>query len=154
MKCSRCGEELIPGDKFCTNCGYSINEAVQANPIQTNTIQSTTIQPQNAYAYDTKKANQLCIISLLLYFVAPLVIGIVGVLLDFLFKSEALGTGFSGLGVVTRIAAFVIVIVARAKYPTSKFAKVLLWVYIGLLIASFVLIIVLIILVSILVMNL
>ncbi len=149
MKCSRCGEELIPGDKFCTNCGYSVNEA-----IQTNTIQPTTIPPQNAYAYDTKKANQLCIISLLLYFVAPLALGIVGILLDVLFKSEILTTGFTGLGSVARIAAFVIVIVARVKYPTSKFAKVLLWVYIGFIIATFLLIIALIVLIFIFAMNL
>ena len=137
MKCSRCGEELIPGDKFCTNCGYSVGEV-----IQTNTIQPTTIPPQNAYAYDTKKANQLCIISLLLYFVAPLVLGIVGILLDILLKSEILTTGFTGLGSVARIAAFVIVIVARVKYPTSKFAKILLWVYIGFIIATFLLLII------------
>ena len=37
MKCSRCGEELIPGDKFCTNCGYSVGEVIQTNTIQQDT---------------------------------------------------------------------------------------------------------------------
>lgn len=148
MKCSRCGQELIPGDKFCTNCGYSIQEAVQ-----TYSPQLTTIPPNSVLAYDTKKANQLCTISLLLYFVAPFALGILGILLDFLFKSEALATGFAGLGSVARIAAFVMAIVARVKYPTSKFAKVLLWIYIGFIIASFLLIIALVILVFVLVMH-
>ena len=36
----------------------------------------------------------------------------------------------------TYIASWVLMIIARVKYKESKFAKVLMWVYIGILAAS------------------
>ena len=131
MKCSRCGQEIVPGDSFCTCCGLAIPNAQQPTPVPV----------QKPIANDNQKANQLCIFSLLLYLAAPFVLGILGIFISAIFKNETIDIGTSLLGVIARIAAIVMVIVARVKYPTSKFAKVLLWIYIGLFIAGLLLLI-------------
>lgn len=87
-----------------------------------------------------KKANTLCIISLFLHF-SPFVL--VGILEGIL---EGLETGFAGtstapaivqilgyIGGGAYIASWVFMIIARAKYSESVFAKVLMWVYLGIL---------------------
>ena len=88
-----------------------------------------------------KKATILCIISLVCQF-APEVIG--GVLsgiiesLDDLSSSSLEPLTYISSMIVggTYIASWVLMIIARVKYKESKFAKVLMWVYIGILAAS------------------
>ena len=88
-----------------------------------------------------KKATILCIISLVCQF-APEVIG--GVLSGIIESVDELSsssleplTYISSMIVGgTYIASWVLMIIARVKYKESKFAKVLMWVYIGILAAS------------------
>lgn len=67
---------------------------------------------------EKKNANRLCIISLVLY-LSPIIWG--------LFNSR----GFGLISGACSIAAIVLMIVARVKYPKNTFAKVLMWIYIA-----------------------
>ena len=103
------------------------------------------IQPADMYtpeeqAKRRKQANILCIISLVLQ-VAPEVLtsvfsGIVESLGDISNVTEPITYGYSILAGGTYIASWVLMIIARVKYKESKFAKILMWVYIGLLAAG------------------
>ena len=96
---------------------------------------------------DKKKANTMCIISLICMFVPSLISGVVTVLL-----SAALqGTGKSDFSTTSNvyelitsfvylltgaaeIASWVLMIYVRVKYPKNVFGKVLMILYIGLVI--------------------
>ena len=97
--------------------------------------------PPEERAARKKKANILCIISLVLQFSPYILLGVVSGII------ESLGPSFSGnlstapaivqilgyIGGGAYIASWVFMIVARSKYSESVFAKVLMWVYLGLL---------------------
>ena len=159
MICEKCGEQLELDDRFCTNCGAAITQ----RPIvqQTYTTQQQLAQPiyqqqlpnynvvvnQNINAIsieDNKKANLLCIISLLLYILGPVAAMVIAIIISYL--SENASFIVSGLSGLCRIAAYVIVIITRIKYPKNTFGKVLMWVYLGLFIAGIVMTILLLIL--------
>ena len=91
-----------------------------------------------------EQAKKLSWISLICY-LAPIALGIIGTILNTIVQGSSLPSGtyynvVSGVlgsaGGASRIAAWVLMIVARVKCPQNKFAKVLMWVYIGILIAS------------------
>ncbi|MBO4867538.1 MAG: hypothetical protein J5582_13425 [Ruminococcus sp.] len=76
---------------------------------------------------DKKKANRLCIISLILMFcINPLVVAI----------SRFGNDSISFLNGLSSIAAFILMIYVRVKYPKNIFGKVLMIVYIALIILS------------------
>ncbi len=129
MKCIHCGGELIEGDFFCTSCGARI----ESNPTAPVTVYQQTAIPIE----DKKAADRLCITSLLLYFVGPIILMIIDAFLSvFLKEATVLFTVFS---FISRIAGIATMVFARIKYPDSKFAKTLMWVYIILFIIGFVL---------------
>ena len=91
-----------------------------------------------------EQAKKLSWISLICY-LAPIALGIIGTILNTIVQGSSLPSDtyynvVSGVlgsaGGASRIAAWVLMIVARVKCPQNKFAKVLMWVYIGILIAS------------------
>ena len=131
MKCDKCGYLLIEGDNFCRNCGKTITI--------TPTVQQVNI-PQQVPAVknikdDNGKANLLCVLSLLLYFLAPIIFIVIDIVLALLLEN-ANYLGVSGFSVLCRLAGFILMIVARVKYPNNMFAKVLMWIYIALIIAG------------------
>lgn len=87
-----------------------------------------------------KKANILCFISLGLHFAPELILGIMagimqsvsGTLSNGSSSSEIFSTISSMVLGSTYIASWVFMIIARVKYKESKFAKVLMWIYIGM----------------------
>ena len=94
---------------------------------------------------DDKKANTLCIISVLCTLVGYVLIPIFGgikvpdYLTDSLpgdftsFVENVRNATSAAVGLMAwalQIAGFVIMIVARVKYPKNTFAKVLMWIYI------------------------
>ena len=87
-----------------------------------------------------KKANILCIISLVCQFAPELITGVfsgIAESLDDLSSSfEPLTYATSLIALGAYVASWVLMIIARVKYKESKFAKVLMWVYIGILAAS------------------
>ncbi len=144
MKCDKCGYLLLEGDNFCRNCGNTISINRNVVPEQksvTTPIQNTTPVQQNVVNNisdeDNKKANKLCIWSLILYFAAPILFVLFDVIIALLLKDSNM-IGISAFSVLCRIAGFVLMIVAKIKYPKNKFANILMWIYIGLIAAGFV----------------
>ena len=160
MKCYKCGNELDDQDVFCTNCGAQRPVEIQPTvPTQVVYQQPTqqlpnyqVVVPQTpVQSLDKKNANALCIISLLLYFLGPIIAGILSIMISVISENLTLVT--AALSVISRIAAFVMAIVARIKYPNSTFAKILLWIYIAFILSSVLMIILLIILIVIGIMS-
>ena len=101
------------------------------------------------------KASILCTISLLCHFVVPIISMVILGLVNGVFGSgditssvedieefsATVMTMFSG---AAYIASWVLMIIARVKYKHSVFAKVVMWIYIGLLILSIIGVIILI----------
>lgn len=123
------------------------------------------------YASRRALSNKLCTISLLLMFAVPIVVGVIvfiaetaGGALTGIFTSinnysssaSSFGNLFStGSGIMvqligsltslSRIAAIVLMIIARVKSPDSTYAKVVMWIYIvltALMLVSYVLLVV------------
>ena len=87
-----------------------------------------------------KKANTLCIISLILQVSPYVILGVLSGILESLDRSFDVTTSVPAivqiLGYISGgayIASWVFMIIARAKYSESVFAKVLMWVYLGIL---------------------
>ena len=127
MFCKECGNKIPENSKFCQNCGTS---------------QDTIIveQPKVENKKDNHLANVLCTISLSLYFGMPIVAFLMYFFMYGLTEEfdTALADPFYGmftlLSMLARLAAYVLMIVARVKCPKSTYAKVVMWIYIGLLI--------------------
>jgi uncharacterized membrane protein len=93
---------------------------------------------------DKKQADKLCIISMILMFAPMAVIFIKNIILGLLFdagkeefyyniaSSYVLGSILTFLMAGCGIAALVLMILVRVKYPQSVFGKVLMWLYIAL----------------------
>ena len=93
---------------------------------------------------DKKQADKLCIISMILMFAPMVVIFLKNIVLGLLFdagkeefyyniaSSYVLGSILTFLMAGCGIAALVLMILVRVKYPQSVFGKVLMWLYIAL----------------------
>lgn len=117
----------------------------QGGPIPPNMPPRQGKMPRPELSPEEKKqANKLCIISMILMF-APIVIIfikdiILGVMYDtgteeFLYNiagSYVLESTLTFLLIGCGIAALVLMILVRVKYPQSVFGKVLMWLYIVL----------------------
>ena len=106
------------------------NEPVQQEPA----MPVTSAMPQVDYAARKKKADMLCYISLGLY-AASIVSAIVKYVYSAFVNYETQNIIFkilSAFRFVAFEAAWVLVIVARAKFRENRFAKILLWVYIAM----------------------
>lgn len=103
-------------------------------------------QPQKTEYYtpeEKAKAKLLCIISLILFVAPEAVSFLISLVRDMVFIPSSISTTTDvmeniilSLGMASLIAAYVLMIVARVKYPKYVFAKVLMWVYIALFIAT------------------
>ena len=105
------------------------------NTMQTGTeTPVTTAMPQVDYVARKKKADLLCYISLGLY-AASIVSAIVTYVYSAFVNYETQNIIFKILSAFSSVAfeaAWVLVIVARAKFRENRFAKILLWVYIAM----------------------
>ena len=93
---------------------------------------------------DKKQADKLCIISMILMFAPMVIIFLKNIILGLLFdagkeefyyniaSSYVLGSILTFLMAGCGIAALVLMILVRVKYPQSVFGKVLMWLYIAL----------------------
>ncbi len=143
---------------------YQQNPQCQQNPQYQQYPQGMPCNPnmQEPYAYrpqplppfsvtnpmENKRANILCIISLVCA-VVPFLISLVMAMMSDSYITATTIENYAMVAVISRIvsilnmlssiAALVLMIVARAKYPRNVFAKVLMWVYIALIILAVVL---------------
>ena len=132
MYCTSCGSKINEEDSFCTNCG------AKKQDVETPKEENKVVPKQEVVEEDEKNANLLCILSLVFKYAGPVISGVLSVLF------APLGEVFSGLAPLSGLTGIVLMIVARIKYPSNKFAKVLMWIYIIETILSIVLFIILI----------
>ena len=135
--CNKCGKELDPKEKFCSGCGNNIVEATTATPEAPKSK-----VPEGMTEEENKKANKLGIISLLLYFAGPGVFTVLASGISGIFVTTG---GYStstsifqmilySLRSISSLAAIVIMIILRVKYPKNVLGKVIMWIYISLFI--------------------
>lgn len=110
IKCPNCGGENIPGSHYCVKCG---------NPLVPGAVND---EEENS---EEKIGNILGIISLVLYFGGPILGTIISSLL-----SESLRVYFSSVEGMSNLAALIIMIVGRVKYPSNKLLKTVMWIMI------------------------
>ena len=127
MYCINCGKEIDEKGNFCINCGTKVvkTDDQQKNVTIINNYQTT--KPVEA-PEDKKKADTLCVISLVLMYAVPTVLTSFASAISS--TSKPLYSIFSGLSSMSCLAGIVLMIVARVKYPHNVFAKVLMWIYI------------------------
>ncbi|MBR6401994.1 MAG: hypothetical protein IKS48_01255 [Eubacterium sp.] len=89
-------------------------------------------------------ATVLCIISLFFFFGVPIIIGIlfkVGILYFAWGTGNINLLGGPALFYLSTMIAFAFIIVTRIKYPSNRFAKIVMRIYIGIIILSILLVI-------------
>ena len=114
-----------------------------AQPYQAAPLSDIDMMSQEQKSSRRKIANILCFISLGLHFLPSVLTGTLSSILE---KIGELSSSSSAVEPVTAImstliggsyiASWVLVIIARIKFKESKFAKILIWVYIGILAAA------------------
>lgn len=140
------GNAYTPAPQITPQTGYN-NSYPQFNQPQQPLFSDS--------AQDKKNANILCIISLVCYCLPVVLNSIYYVVLTssidyttYSYDYDSAGSMsmiISALNFMLFIAAWVLMIVARVKYKNSTFAKVLMWVYIGLFILGVILTVVIIV---------
>lgn len=144
MYCSECGKELAENIEFCPNCGKNlkINE-VAISPVIDQTPVIVEKPKDNNHL-----ANVLCTISLCLLIVVPILVFIILLIMSIInsngdvspiIPAFLLFIVYGGIPcIISVLGAYVLMIVARVKCPKSKFAKVLMWIYIGMIALCFI----------------
>ena len=144
MFCSNCGSPVGDNEKFCKVCGTPVNvqastPVMQQAPVYQQPVSEQSVStPKRGRTYgpqERRKANKLCILSLILGVGVPLVIGI----LLGMAKNFGLSADYSNYYSIlliselpisaAMIAGIVLMIVVRVKYSKSKFGLVLMIIY-------------------------
>lgn len=132
MICKKCNSKNEKDSIYCQNCGAKLEE--EKKEVQPVEKKETTTVSTNIESDETRKKNAstLCAISLILMYGFPIIMGVIAGVVGTL-NSSVLDIMYNVIGSfssLSSIAAIVLMIVARVKYPESKFAKVLMIVYI------------------------
>ena len=141
MKCSKCGKELNKTDAFCSNCGEPVKKEEEPKTEEKNDVIVEKVSGEKKIVSFMENDQFFCTLSLILYFGS----GLIETLIAMLVKSVPALKGLMALVGLCPLAAYALCIYARIKYPNSKFAKILLIVYIVLFALGILLAIVLII---------
>ncbi|MCR5529643.1 MAG: hypothetical protein K6F49_10540 [Saccharofermentans sp.] len=146
--CGECGEPKVIAASFApkpadvpASTPAPVPAPVQAQEEPSKAPQSNT-SAKGETREEKKAAEKMCIISLVCMYASPVVFGTMFYGLESL--GESLGSDIiSYLALIpgliyclSGIAAIVLMIVARVKYPKNTFAKVVMWIYIGQAILS------------------
>lgn len=125
--CSKCGSELPEVGNFCIECGEKFRDEVEVqkvNEVNNNAVSSEVVSTTTADNIDEKNSSFLCAVSLILMYLGfPVVLVIAN------FFPSSFNSFFALLGLISPLVAFVLMVIARIKYPKSTFAKILMIVY-------------------------
>ena len=131
-------------------CAHQVPPNVQfTQQVPPNVQYGQPLPPNVQYAQPAPSAPDpgrktellLCFLSLGLHLFAPGVASIAVYMLESINSGsgelgDIIATVGSSFGSIGYIASWVLMIIARVKFKKSVFAKVLMWVYIGLLVAT------------------
>ena len=117
--CTYCNALNQNDSKFCRNCGAQLIQ----NNIQQNT--NNIVEEKNENNNNNSNGTKLGIISLLAYFICPVIVATI-----FNFLPVNVREKFSTLGGLCPLIGIIIMIVGRVKYPNNKLLKVVMWVII------------------------
>lgn len=131
MNCYNCGNPLTGEEKMCSNCG-AFQSTVKQETVPVEVLLKETPE-------EKKKANMLCLISVILTVCPTIFVMITSV---FNIKNNIITTIFGAITSVNNLAALVLMIVVRVKYPKNVFGKVLMWLYIITIVGGLILAIV------------
>lgn len=123
MYCGNCGKQVENG-YFCSECGSRIIQENNNDLINQNIVNVQNSSLNKMRKEDEKSANLLCILSIIFSYAIPIPLSFIGELVP---AMMSFAISISG---ICPLAGLVLMIVARIKYPESKFAKILMWVYI------------------------
>ncbi len=141
MFCSNCGSQIGEGEKFCKVCGTPVNgqaaaPVMQQAPVNQQPVSEQPVPaPKSGRPYgpqERKKANRLCIISLILGVVVPLATSILFAMAENLISGTDIYYISSLVSIPASaavIAGIALMIVVRVKYRKSKFGLVLMIIY-------------------------
>ena len=140
MICSKCGTNNDINNVYCTKCGNELNNNnIYPTSEENDTIIIDNYQKENEDYTDKNIAIILGIISLVLYFLSPIIINKISSNLQ-----EQSIINISSISGICRMTGVIIMIFGRIKYPNSKFLKGVMWsiiVSIVLLITAIILLI-------------
>lgn len=125
MYCRNCGTKIIENNNFCSNCGAPIKSVINENNIQHETNQ---IDKRN------NEAKILCILSLIFTYSPWVITSLLSQV------STILANIIGGL---SPLIGLVLMVIARTKYPESKLAKAVMYIYITSIVASLIFFIIL-----------
>lgn len=125
-KCEKCGSNNNYENKYCNNCG---NELSVNNSLENNT--SFENEKTNVEVKD-KIGEKLGVISLLLYFVGPMILS----LFNYVLANQYVSYIISPFVGVCPLSGIVIMIIGRIKYPNNKLLKIAMWIIIVSIIFS------------------
>lgn len=127
--CPSCGYNNDLNSTFCTNCGRQLVQ----NNIQYNVNNKVVVNNQTN-SIDNSDGNKLAVLSLILFFAAPVMLVFV-----YLFLPKEIGNYFSALVGVSPLSGIVVMVIGIAKYPTNKFLKVVACIITGIIIIGVIL---------------
>ena len=139
MKCSKCGHELKENDKFCTECGEVVNkeEVKEEKETKKEDVKTEKVQTEEKRIISSMGNDTFyCVLSMICFFGGPIISGLIAYL------SKGVANQLEALIGILPLAGLALCIYAKIKYPQSKFAKVLLIVYIVLIVLAIIAIVV------------
>lgn len=145
MKCKKCGEELRSDAKFCYECGQKVDIETNAQEIkeEVNNIKPVVLNEnkEKRIVSSIKNDTFFCLLSIACYFGGP----ILQVLFGYLSEISKIFLVFTRVITLLPFIAYALAIYAKVKYPESKFAKILLIVYLVLFILGLIAIVIIIV---------
>ena len=126
--CPTCGNKIVDNKRFCDKCGEKVE--IEKDKVVESEKTIVMNNSQQTISNNDDKGTMLGLISLLLFYVAPLFLTIIFSAFP---KSVAIFSDIVGFCCV--MAGVVIMIVGVVKYPKNKVMIANMWIIIGTILA-------------------
>ena len=140
--CPNCGKENDFSSVFCSECNTKLTQNNHGRSDNNPSKDEDTIQEQTNHT-PLLDGGKLGILSLVLWFIGPVILSII-YFLDALFFDDSIfptmGVFFIILG-LCYLSSIIITIYGRIKYPTEKLLKIVGWLIIASIIVTILLLI-------------
>ncbi|MBQ8550317.1 MAG: zinc ribbon domain-containing protein [Clostridia bacterium] len=112
MFCTKCGKEITDGVKFCSHCGAEVNSAKPAAAPAPKPVAPAV--PAQMPGHDLAVASLCCSVGSLTVF--PIVLGIVGIILGCVAKSQGYKGSLATAGIICGIISIILPIIGIICY--------------------------------------